>query len=90
MGIISYSQLDKIVFLLYYLLSYPTYYAICINMHFKLELDNNLMVFYMVRTWICKLCGKEFNPLRPEGDFDFNCPECGSEVTVPKMDIEKK
>ena len=28
-------------------------------------------------------CGKRFDPLTSDGDFDFNCPECGSQLTSP-------
>ena len=29
------------------------------------------------------MCGKIFTPLKPEGEFHFICPECGSELTTP-------
>ena len=33
--------------------------------------------------WVCKECGKHFNPLNKDGSFSFNCPRCISRLTVP-------
>ena len=43
-----------------------------------------------MRRWICKICGKQFDPLTSDGDFDFNCPNCGSQLTSPVGKLENK
>ena len=40
--------------------------------------------------WLCKKCGQSFNPQKEDGTFSFNCPYCGSDITVPNNDTEKK
>ena len=42
-----------------------------------------------MREWICKSCGKIFDPLSSNGGFDFTCPVCGANLTSPNGDTEK-
>ena len=60
-------------------------------------IDHIILLSLLVRVmgvpnWVCLECKREFNPIKDNGDFTFNCPKCGSPKTVanrhPSVSVE--